>query len=78
MPPHADECTLDQATQVVACAGRGKIWTLKISPNGEPRLMDVVDTGHPIRAVAIDQKTGWMWTVWAGPSGDFVQAYKER
>jgi len=78
MPPHADECALDQTSHVVACAGGGKMWVLRISQAGEPQLVDVMDTGHPIRAVAVDPKTGWMWTVWAGPSGDFVQAYKRR
>jgi DNA-binding beta-propeller fold protein YncE len=78
MPPKADQCTLDQATHVVACAGAGKLWTMKISADGSLLLGDVIDTGHSIRAVGVDPNTRWMWTVWAGPDGDFVQAYEEK
>ena len=78
MPVNVDQCDLDQNTHVLACAGRGKLWTIKVGPSGALELMDVVDTGHGIHTVAIDPKTGLIWTVWPSPSGDFVQAYKEK
>src|SRR4029077_17933149 len=77
-PPHADQCTLDQTTHVLACAGRGKLWTVQIAQDGTPRLGDVIDTGHSIHTVVVDPKTHWMWTAWSGPAGDFIQAYKEK
>jgi len=78
MPSGVDQCDLDQGTHVLACAGDGKLWTVKIENGKAPRLMSEVDTGHPIHTVAVDPKTNRIWTVWAGPSGDFVQAFEER
>ena len=78
MPPDVDQCTLDQTAHVLACAGGTKLWTVQIVKDAAPRLVDVVDTNHPIHTVGIDPQTHWMWTVWAGPTGDYVQAYKER
>jgi len=79
MPPHPDQCDLEQATGILACAGRGKLWTIQISAGAAPKLLDVIDTGHPIHTVAIDSKTHWMWVVWAADKGgDFVQPYKMR
>lgn len=75
-PPNVDQCDLDQQTHVLACAGRGKLWTMRVSRDGDIKLLDVVDTGHSIHTVAIDPRTGWMWTVWSGKDGDYVQAYK--
>jgi DNA-binding beta-propeller fold protein YncE len=76
IPPNVDQCDLDQATGVMACAGRGKLWAVQISRDAEPKVIDVIDTGHSVHTVAIDPKTHWMWTVWAGKDGDFVRAYK--
>jgi hypothetical protein len=78
MPPNPDQCMLDQGAHVLACAGAGKLWTIQILRSGSPRLIDVIDTGHKVRAVAIDPVTHWLWTVWSGPSGDFVQAFKGK
>lgn len=75
MPPHADQCDLEQATGILACAGRGKLWALKITAGAAPKLIAELDTGHAARAVAIDPKTHKLWTVWAGPRGDFVQQF---
>jgi hypothetical protein len=77
-PPNVDQCDLDQKTHVLACAGRGKLWTVQVSRDGSLRLLDTVDTGHSIHTVAVDPSTGWMWTVWSGKDGDFIQAYKEQ
>ena len=78
MPPNVDQCDLDQTTHVLACAGRGKLWTVRITRSGTPKLLDVIDTGESIHTVAIDPKTHWMWTVWPGKTGDYVQAYKQQ
>jgi len=78
MPSGVDQCDLDQGTHLLACAGTGKLWTVKIENGEAPRLISEVDTGHPIHTVAIDPKTNRIWTVWAGQDGDFVQAFEER
>ena len=78
MPTGVDQCDLDQGTHVLACAGDGKLWTMQIEAGQAPRLLGVVDTGHPVHTVAVDPKTHRMWTVWAGPNGDYVQAFEER
>lgn len=78
MPTGVDQCDLDQTTHVLACAGDGKLWTIRIAHGAAPSLIDTIDTGHPVHTVAVDSKTHWMWTVWAGPSGDSVQAFEER
>ena len=77
MPANVDQCMLDQKTHVLGCAGRGKLWTVRIRRNEAPEMLDVVDTGHPVHTVVIDPTTQWLWTVWAGDGGDYVQAYKE-
>ncbi len=79
MPAGVDQCNLDQPDHILACAGKGKLWTIKVKRGAAPELMSVVDTGHPVHTVAIDPKTGRLWTVWASESGgDFVQAYEQR
>jgi DNA-binding beta-propeller fold protein YncE len=78
MPPNVDQCDLDQGTGVLACAGRGKIWTVQISRNAAPKLLSVLDTKHAVHTVAVDAKTHWLWTLWSGPSGDYVEAFKEK
>ena len=78
MPQNVDQCDLDQGTGVMACAGRGKIWTIQISRSAAPKLLDVIDTKHSVHTVAIDPTTHWIWAVWSGPTGDFVQPFKEK
>lgn len=78
MPPNVDQCDLEQATGTLACAGRGKLWTMQIAAGKAPKLTAVIDTGHSVHTVAIDPTTHWIWTVWAGPKGDFVQAYRTQ
>jgi hypothetical protein len=70
-----DQCSLDQASGDLACAGDGKLWVMRVMPGAAPRLLGVLDTGHDVHTVAIDPKTLWLWTAWAGSSGDFVQPY---
>ena len=78
MPNGVDQCTLDAADHVLACAGDGKLWTIRLHRGAAPTLGSVVNTGHNVHTVAIDPKTRRLWTAWAGPSGDFVQAFEER
>jgi len=76
MPTGVDQCSLDQASGQLACAGDGKIWLMDIEAGEAPKLLGVLNTGHHVRAAAIDPKTHWIWTVWAGPDGDFVQPFR--
>ncbi|HYK52227.1 MAG TPA: hypothetical protein VEV38_01690, partial [Candidatus Eremiobacteraceae bacterium] len=79
MPTGVDQCTLDASIHILACAGDGKLWTMQLERDAAPHLISSIDTGHKeVHTVTVDPKTHWMWTVWWGPSGDYVQAYKER
>jgi hypothetical protein len=49
---------------------------LQITAGSPPKMLGVLDTGHPVRGVAIDPKTHWLWTVWAGSNGDFIEPYR--
>ena len=77
MPANVDQCDLDQGTQVMACAGRGKLWTIRLSKDAPPQVLSVLNVGHNAHTVAVDPKTHLIWTVWAGPNGDYVQSFKE-
>lgn len=76
MPKGVDQCTLDQSSGDLACAGDQKLWVMAITSGAAPKMLGVLDTGHDVHTVAIDPKTHLLWTAWAGKSGDFVQAFK--
>jgi DNA-binding beta-propeller fold protein YncE len=76
-PPDVDQCTLDERTSLLACASKGVISVLRINKTGAPSQVARLDTGHAgMHTIAIDAKTGYLWAVWTGPDGDFVQRFQ--
>jgi DNA-binding beta-propeller fold protein YncE len=73
-----DQCNLNAAIQQIACAGGGEIDVLQIvshavlTPIASLHVRASAGAAHTI---AYDTKTGRLWTVWAAPSGDVVQAF---
>lgn len=72
--PRVDQCDLDQKTQLLACAGTS-IYLYQLSRNSAPKQVASQMISTHMHNVAIDPKTGRVWTVWGTPSGDFVQAF---
>lgn len=73
-----DQCSLDQENHELACAGHGTIFLFRVNDGSAPTRMATLVTQHDIHTVAIDPKTGNIWTVWPGEgfTGDFIQRYK--
>jgi YVTN family beta-propeller protein len=71
-----DQCSLDQATHLMACAGSGQISVVRDNPNGAPTLVAQDKAANGAHTLGIDSKTGNIWVVWAQPDGDFVQAVR--
>ena len=71
-----DQCSLDQATHQLACAGSGMLTMVRDLPNAAPVVVGSTDVAEGAHTVGYDTKSGNVWIVWAQPSGDFVQAYR--
>jgi hypothetical protein len=70
-----DQCNLDPASHVLACAGGGKLTAVRANADGTATMLGEADMPKGVHTVAIDSATGHFWVVWAAPNGDFVQAY---
>jgi len=73
-----DQCSLDQATHLLACAGSGALSLLRDNAHGAATLVARTSTERGAHTVGVDEKTGNVWLVWAQPSGDFVQAFAPK
>jgi DNA-binding beta-propeller fold protein YncE len=74
--PRVDQCTLDRASHLMACAGSGMLTLLRDNPNGAPTIVAQTSVPAEAHTVGIDGKTGNIWIVWASPSGDFTQSFR--
>ncbi|HEY0798268.1 MAG TPA: hypothetical protein VGD50_03905 [Candidatus Baltobacteraceae bacterium] len=70
-----DQCSLDHASHILACAGGGKLTATLANPDGTATPLGAADVPKGVHTVGIDSKTGNLWVVWAAHDGDFVQAY---
>lgn len=76
-PVGVDQCTLDQESGDLACASKGVISLLHVNASGAPVMLAKLDTHHAgLHTIAIDPKTQFLWAVWTGPQGDFVQRFR--
>lgn len=75
LPPRVDQCTLDQKTQLLACAANSSIALYSVSAAGDPKLVADQKVGSRMHTVGVDESTGRMWAVWGSPKGDFVQGF---
>ena len=78
MPGRVDQCNLDQDRQVLACGANGGIALFGIRQNAAPKLLAQLPISQEMHTLAIDPKTGRIWTVWGTPAGDFVQGFIYR
>jgi len=71
-----DQCSLDRATHLFACAGSGMVTVLRDNPTGAPTIVARATVPAEAHTIGLDARTGQMWIVWAQADGDFVQAFK--
>ncbi|TAM62101.1 YncE family protein [bacterium] len=73
--PDLDQCSLDDAGDLLACAGAQTLTVYRLEAGKAPRLVAKLTTGKRVHTVAIDGKTKQVWTVWADGRGDWAQGY---
>jgi hypothetical protein len=73
--PRFDQCDLDQATHVMACAGSGGITRLQLHDAAAPAILDTTPVDPGVHTTAVDPATHAVYTVWSkrDGSGDFFQ-----
>lgn len=71
-----DQCSLDQTSHDLACAGSGTLSIVRDQPAGAPTAVGRVAVSARAHTVGVDPTNGRIWIVWADPAGDFVQAFK--
>jgi hypothetical protein len=71
-----DQCSLDQVSHELACAGSGELSVVRDMPSGNPVAVGRTPVPRGAHTVGADEKTGQFWLVWAQPDGDFVQGFK--
>jgi hypothetical protein len=74
--PRVDQCTLDRASHLLACAGSGMLTVVQDHPSGAPTIVAQTAVSGEAHTVGIDAETGNVWIVWASPEGDFTQSFK--
>lgn len=70
LPPHVDQCSLDQRRQMLACAANGGIALYSIPSSGNPVQVAFRNVHDEMHNVGVDEKTGRMWVEWPSQSGD--------
>ncbi len=78
LPPHVDQCSIDQQRSMLACAANSSIVLYRIAANGTPAQVGMRKVGARMHTIGIDAKTGRVWVVWGSPAGDFVQGFTYR
>jgi DNA-binding beta-propeller fold protein YncE len=73
--PRVDQCSLNQTTHELACAGSGMLTVVRDVPSGPPVVVSQTTVAKGAHTVGADPKTGRFWIVWAQPDGDFVQGF---
>jgi DNA-binding beta-propeller fold protein YncE len=75
--PRFDQCNLDPAQHVLACAGSGGISRYELRRDATPVLLDRTPVDAGIHTAAIDPATHAVFGVWAtrDGSGDYVQKF---
>ena len=71
-----DQCSLDQSTHLLACAGSGMLSVVRDMPASAPVSVTSAAVPKGAHTVGFDARTGAVWIVWAATDGDFVQAFK--
>ena len=74
--PGIDQCSLDRTSHTLACAGDSGVEALRLHPHGPPTSLGIRKTDPDVHTVGIDPTTMRAWIVWAGKTGDYVQALR--
>jgi DNA-binding beta-propeller fold protein YncE len=72
-----DQCNLDHAQHILACAGGGGITRIQLKNDAAPEIIDTTAVNGGVHTTAIDPTSHAVFTVWANRdgSGDFVQKF---
>lgn len=72
-----DQCDLDPAQHVLACAGDGGVTRFALQRDAAPRLLDKTPVDPGVHTVAIDPVSHAVFVVWSDRDGkgDFVQKF---
>jgi DNA-binding beta-propeller fold protein YncE len=75
--PRFDQCDLDPAQHILACAGGGGVTRLQLHENGTPSVIDTTAIAAGVHTTTIDPATHAVFAVWGtrDGSGDFVQKF---
>jgi hypothetical protein len=75
--PRFDQCNLDRAQHMLACAGSGGLTRIQLKADAAPEIVDTTPVNAGVHTVAADPATHAVFTVWSNRdgSGDFVQKF---
>jgi len=78
VPARFDQCSLDQGSHVLACAGGGKVALISTNAAGHATLLAEADGPKGNHTIGIDAKTGAVWTPYGTRGGDaFIIRYRQ-
>lgn len=80
VPKGIDQCDLDAALHVLACAHGNGVTLVQLARDGAPNVSETAAVPPGTHSVGIDAQTHDLWIVWAKPdgSGDFVQRLSRK
>lgn len=76
--PGIDQCDLDRASHVMACAGDEGVIVMRLRAGAAPVVIGHAKVDPDVHTLAIDAATGHIWIVWSTPKGDFAQPLAVR
>jgi hypothetical protein len=75
-PSGVDQCSLDEKTHVVACAGKGIVSALQLHASAAPTLLATTNVGGDAHTIGMDDETGTAWIVLTEQDRDSVQGLR--
>jgi DNA-binding beta-propeller fold protein YncE len=79
MPTHVDQCDLDQATHLLACAGGTGITVFQLALDAAPKVVGTYTGKYRVHTLAFDAKTHAVWAVMVDEgagNADFIQRFR--
>ena len=77
LPPHVDQCDLDQSAQLLACAGGTGLTVYALTPNAAPSVIGTYSGKYRVHTLAFDAKTNDIWAAMVDEGGT-NQAFVQR
>ncbi len=77
LPPHVDQCDLDQSTHLLACAGGTGITVYQLAKDAAPKVAGSYTGSYRVHTLAFDAKTHDIWAalVDEGTNAAFIQRF---